>query len=366
MRVLARTFSKNFSWKKGLLAVSLHVFLTGCHPHAGSNALSITFSKVPPANEGGSDKIDTIEGRVSGAQPGQQIVLFAKAAVWWVQPLANQPYTKIQADGTWSSATHLGTDYAALLVNPGYQPPATTEELPAVGGGIVSVASTKGVPSPSDTTEAIKTIHFSGYDWKVRTIKSERGGALHVYAPANVWTDEKGFLHLKIARESDQWICSEVNLARSFGYGTYLFVVQDVSHLEPATALSMFTWSDLGAEQNHREMDIEISRWGDPASENAQYVVQPYYVPANVVRFTAPPGPLTYSFRWEPDSISFETTRGAVREGHAHPIAAHVFTSEIPSAGEEAAHIHLCTFTYGKVSQQHEAEVVIEKFQYLP
>jgi hypothetical protein len=84
------------------------------------------------------------------------------------------------------------------------------------------------------------------------------------------------------------------------------------------------------------------------------------------VRFTAPPGPLTYSFRWEPDSISFETTRGAAREGHAHPIAAHVFTSEIPSPGEESAHIHLCTFTYGKVSQQHEAEVVIEKFQYLP
>ena len=133
MRVLARTFSKNFSWKKGLLAVSLYVFLTGCHTHAGSNAPSITFSKVPPANEGGSDKIDTIEGRVFGAQPGQQIVLFAKAAVWWVQPLANQSYTKIQADGTWSSGTHLGTEYAALLVNPGYQPPATTEKLPTVG-----------------------------------------------------------------------------------------------------------------------------------------------------------------------------------------------------------------------------------------
>ena len=50
----------------------------------------------------------------------------------------------------------------------------------------------------------------------------------------------------------------------------------------------MFTWDDLGIEQNHREMGIEISRWGDAANKNAQYVIQPYYVAANVVRFTAP------------------------------------------------------------------------------
>jgi hypothetical protein len=366
MRVLARTLSKNLHWKKGLLLAPLYVLLAGCHSHAGSNPPSITFSKVPSANEGGADKIDTIEGRVTGARADQQIVLFAKAAVWWVQPLANRPYTKIQADGTWASPTHLGTDYAALLVNPGYQPPATTEVLPGPGGGVVAVASIKGRPNSGATAAVTKTVHFSGYDWKVRTIRSERGGVWNTYDPANVWTDEKGFLHLTIKRQSDHWTCSEVNLTRSFGYGTYLFVVQDVSHLEPAAALSMFTWSDLGADQNHREMDIEISRWGDPASENAQYVIQPYYVPANVVRFTAPAGPVTYSFRWEPESISFEATRGAGREPGRHPIAAHVFTSEIPSPGDESAHVHLCAYTYGSVPLQHEAEVVIEKFQYLP
>ena len=72
----------------------------------------------------------------------------------------------------------------------------------------------------------------------------------------------------------------------------------------------MLTWDDQGADQNHRELDIEISQWGDRSIPNAQYVVQPYYVPANVVRFSAPAGTLTHSFRWEPGRASFRTVRG--------------------------------------------------------
>jgi hypothetical protein len=368
MLAFASTFPKNVTWMKGLLLASLYLLLTGCHSRPDDGAPLITFSKVPPASLGGVDKLNTISGRVSGARTNRQIVLFAKAGEWWVQPFTNQPYTAIQPDGTWTNTTHLGSDYAALLVEPGYRPPAKTGTLPPAGGdGVVVVASTHGAPSSPEAMAPIeKTIRFSGYDWKVRTRQSDRGGQIHLYRAANVWTDPSGFLHLKISRESDEWTCAEVNLTRSFGYGTYLFVVHDISHLEPAAALSMFTWSDLGVEQNHREMDIELSRWGSPSSKNAQYVVQPYYVPANVARFTAPAGTVAYSFRWEPDSISFESTRGASRTARQATISTHVYTSEIPSPGDESAHLHLCSYSYGQIPLQHEAEVVIEKFQYLP
>ena len=33
-----------------------------------------------------------------------------------------------------------------------------------------------------------------------------------------------------------------------------------------------------------------MSRWGLAASKNAQYVVQPFYVPENISRFMAPAG----------------------------------------------------------------------------
>ena len=63
--------------------------------------------------------MDFIEGRANGAKPGQQIVLYARSGIWWIQPFATQPFTKIQPDSTWRNSTHLGTEYAAILVEPG-------------------------------------------------------------------------------------------------------------------------------------------------------------------------------------------------------------------------------------------------------
>jgi signal transduction histidine kinase len=107
----------------------------------------IEFTRIPRAAEGGvGSKLDTIEGRAIGARPGQQIVLFARSGDWWVQPFANQPFTAIRSDSTWTNSTHAGTDYAALLVDPGYAPPSTAHALPDPGGLVVAVAITKGAP----------------------------------------------------------------------------------------------------------------------------------------------------------------------------------------------------------------------------
>jgi signal transduction histidine kinase len=63
-----------------------------------------------------------------------------------VQPFVDQPFTSIGQDSTWKNSTHAGTEYAALLVEPGFQPPATADALPPIGGGVVAVAVTKGAP----------------------------------------------------------------------------------------------------------------------------------------------------------------------------------------------------------------------------
>jgi hypothetical protein len=325
-------------------------------------APSIQFNRVPRSDDGGTESRSIIEGRVEGSHPGDQIVLFAKSGtgLWWVQPFADEPYTAIRSNLQWSSSTHLGTEYAALLVDPAYRPPETTETLPRKGGSVIAVATAKGEP---ERLMVSRTLHFSGYEWEIRGVPSNRGGATNNYDPANAWTDSDGRLHLRIARGAGEWTCAEVTLTRSLGYGSYSFDVRDVSGLEPSAVLGLFTWDDAIADVNHREMDTEISRWGDPAGKNAQYVVQPYYVPANVVRFSAPSGALTYSFRWQPGRVDFKT----VRKPGGALIAEHTFTSGIPLPGGEAVHMNLYAFTASKNSQlQHEAEVVIEKFQYLP
>jgi hypothetical protein len=204
-----------------------------------------------------------------GAVPGQQLVLYARSDVWWIQPFANQTFTKIQPDSTWKNATHLGTDYAALLVEPGFHPGLKIATLPALGNGVDVVAVKAG---SGGTPIVSKTLHFSGYDWAVRTAGSDRGGEPNAYDPDNVWMDEKGYLHLRMQERSGQWSCAEVRLTHSLGYGTYRFVVQDSSHLTPSAVLGIFIFDDQSADAIRNELDIEMSRWGNPQGKNAQYV----------------------------------------------------------------------------------------------
>jgi hypothetical protein len=341
--------------------------MTGCRaPQAA--APSIAFTIVPDAGEGGSQKMAPIAGRVTGAARGQRIVLFAKSGVWWVQPFVIKPFTEIGPDGTWKSETHLGTDYAALLVDQSYQAPGTIANLPAAGGPVSAVATTPG--RGAIARPPAKTLQFSGYEWEIRQTPSNRGGD-NLYEASNAWVDASGHLHLRIARRGDDWTCGEVSLTRSLGYGTYSFVVRDTTHMDPAAALSINTWDNLASDQNHREFDIEISRWGDPANKDAQYLIQPYYVPANVFRFAQPPGRLTHAIRWEPGRLSFKTTRPPASTAGAAPadprvVAARDFASGVPSPGGEQLRLSLYVFRYAAVALRNETEVVIEKFEYLP
>jgi len=361
--------------RKRVFLVTFCLLLGSCRSSVNNVAPSIAFSKVPRADVGGPAKVETIEGRVTGARPGQRIVLFAKSGQWWVQPAAKQPFTTIRSDSSWTNSIHLGTEYAALLVGPEYVPPATMDALPEKGGAVVAVAKVLGEGfnplDPKTAHPSLKTLNFSGYEWDVRQLPSPRGGASNPYDPANAWTDANGWLHLRITKAAKEWLCAEVSLRRSLGYGSYLFIVQEVSQLEPAAVLGMYTWDDLNADQNHREMDIEISRWGDPASKNTQYAIQPYYVPVNMFRLMTPGGVITHSFYWEPGRVLFKSVRGKSISGSetgtgSGVIAEHVFTSGVPSPGSEL--VHLSLYVYGKTRTplQNEAEVVIERFEYLP
>jgi len=358
------SWSTRSRWGQVLL-VATYVWVARCGPAPPASQPSIVFNTVPEAAPGGSEKRALMDGRVVGARGDDRIVLFAKSSVgvWWVQPLTAEPFTRIESDTTWKNTIHLGVEYAALLVRPGYRPPDTTEALPTPGGDVIAVATVKGigqfvVPPP-------KRLSFSGYEWDVRQTPSDRGGA-NDYAADNAWTDAKGSLHLSLRQREGQWTSAEVTLNRTLGYGTYVFVVRDTSQLDPAAAIGMLTYDQGSADQNHRELSVEISQWGDPSVSNAQYVVQPYYVAAYVSRFAVPAGTVSHSFRWEPGRAVFRTIRnsGAAREKPT--IAQHEFTSGVPIPGSERVQIHLYFFRYSPRPPQRDVEVVIERFQYFP
>jgi len=130
---------------RGLRNIStllIAILLCGCDMRRDQSG-PIEFKKVPLADAGGPIKFGAIEGRVKGARPGQRIVLYARSGQWFVQPYVDQTFTDIQGS-SWKNRIHLGTDYAALLVEPGYQPPVQIDTLPTQGGAVIAVAVTPG------------------------------------------------------------------------------------------------------------------------------------------------------------------------------------------------------------------------------
>jgi signal transduction histidine kinase len=126
--------------------------LSGCRLREASAGPYVEFTLVPPAEAGGTDRMATITGFARGARPGQRIVLYARSGAWYVQPYADKPFTIVLPDASWTSTTHLGTEYAALLVDPDHRPPPLRDAMPAAGSdGVSAVTTVPGVPAVWNT-----------------------------------------------------------------------------------------------------------------------------------------------------------------------------------------------------------------------
>ena len=358
------------------LAVLLASFvLTACHSSSKVSAPTLAFTKVAAAFQESpyktdmserDYKTDLVEGRATGAQPGQRIVLYAMTdGRWGLCRQADRAFATIEPDGRWKASVHLGIQYAALLVDPTFNPPEQTELLPIIGNGVVMLAVVDG-QGAAPVLPVPKILNFSGYEWKTSSGPIFHAGSRNAFDPANVWTDESGALHLRISGSPGKWATAEVKLTRNLGYGTYRFQVRDISQLEPSALLTLITWDGVGTESNRHELDLELGRWGYLSNTNVKYVVQPYYVPANSVAFQVPPGVNTHSFRWEPGKVTFSTVAGPGSPTGGRAINEHVFTSGVPSPEGESVRIALYVFYQGHIPLEHENEVVIEKFEYLP
>jgi hypothetical protein len=347
------------------LLLILSITLNSCQSHKANPGPSIEFTHIPPAAQGGRERVDTISGRVRNARPKQQIVIYAHSGQWWVQPWPDHPFIPIKADSTWSTDTHLGFEYAALLVEPDYQPLPTMDVAPTQGGSVALVTIVKGAGTPQLAPTG--SLQFSGYAWAVRMIDSDKGGTNNLYDPENAWTDARGALHMQIKKKSGRWSCAEIFLNRSLGYGTYSVTLRDTSHLEPAAAFSMFTFDESAGDEHFREMDVEVHGSGDAANKNnAQYAIQPFYSPGNLFLFATPSGTLTLVLRWEPGHATFKTFRGRSSGAGAQLVSEHEFTFAVPGPGQAKLRLIFFVGASDNNPMQKPSEVVVEKFEYLP
>jgi hypothetical protein len=128
------------------LAISA-IFLAACGtcPQAPAGA-SISILAPARAAAGGTTETDEISGAVKGVTPASaQVVIYAHAGDrWWIQPFEDAPFTAITPKLEWTSRTHFGFEYAALLVSRSYSPPKQPRQLPQIGGCVWAVDTAKG------------------------------------------------------------------------------------------------------------------------------------------------------------------------------------------------------------------------------
>lgn len=206
-------------------------------------------------------------------------------------------------------------------------------------------------------------IHFSGYEWDVKSSAANAIGPGPNYFSMNsknVWVDKNGSLHLKITNRNDRWYSSSVSLREPRGFGKYIIYVSDkTEELDPNIVVGFFLY-----KTDVEEVDIELSRWGDADNRNAQFAVQPADRLGNKKRFDVwPEGyKTTYFMDWQRDSIVFGGYKGIT----LHPKEENVFSSwtykgkDIPVSEEEKFILNFWLFRGNAPIDNQEAEIVID------
>lgn len=225
-----------------------------------------------------------------------------------------------------------------------------------------------------------REVEFGGRSWRVKGPGVfGPGPCTFSDAPDHVWADADG-LHLTIADDGG-WSSTEVVLEPYLGYGDYRFTVEGRPDLwAENVVLGLFLWEtrrgcaqELGGWWNpYNEFDIELSRWGDPGAEVAQFVAQPWDYPGNLDRYgltTTPTGTTTtIAFRWLADRVDCRTWRGGLGDEAAGGLL-HAWTyagPHVPRAERPHVRMNLWQLNGAPPANGQDHEAVIRAFAFAP
>ena len=281
---------------------------------AGDPAINLIHLPEYPNQDG-----EHLEGNVTGVTPAEyRVAVYIRVGdLWWIKPSYDSPLTIINPDGIWSCDITTGgsdryaTAVATYLLPAGVKPPicGPCYEPPEIYEAVACVQEELRKP---------RTISFSGYDWEVKMRDFRAGPGPNYFSDRaeDIRVDDEG-LHLTISKRDGRWYCTEAILDTSLGYGTYIIRTHGrADAIDPMMVLGLFTWDGAAKKQNHREMDIEFTRWGDAGEyTNAQYAVQPCNQCPGCddrctrfrVNLTDEESNLTHYIIWSPGTVEFMT-----------------------------------------------------------
>ncbi|HZL86079.1 MAG TPA: hypothetical protein VFD07_11960 [Candidatus Krumholzibacteria bacterium] len=322
---------------------SLSLPVSACVVGEQSNDPAICITLSPPdcchAAWGG-----TIAGTVANVETDDVVVfVYAETDVYYVQPVEDASIAP-SCGGVWSTTTHGGARYAAILARRTWRPPPQMTSLPEVGGVILAVAR---------APESQRRVEFGGETWIVKSsggVPFGPGSNRWSDGEENVWVDAAG-LHLRLVERDGRWTCSEVMSEFYVGHGRYRFTVASaLETLDPAVVFAGFLYAEPGLEA-----DIEFGQIGgafDPVQ--AQYVVQPDAPYAFGVDFGH--GPSTHEIVWQPQRIDFSSCIGGEL-----PVAA--WSRSNPATVPQFERMHFNLWLAHGAEPGGPVEIVITRFE---
>jgi len=221
------------------------------------------------------------------------------------------------------------------------------------------------------------TLEFGERTWRVKG-PGYYGPGPNVFSdePDCVWVDGEGQLHLTLTDRDGPWTSTEVTLEDALGYGDYVVTtVGSLDLLDPQAVLGIFLWQYGPCWDPaylwwnaFNEIDIEYSRWGNPADDIAQFVAQPFDWFGNTERFDVTFGETelaSHAMRWLPDRVEFRVWRGGLNDESAQTMV-HEWTytgPHIPRPEQPRMHLNLWKL---EGTPDADQEIVFQDFKFIP
>ena len=142
-KLLEKYLPKSDWWGAACIVLLIGAALCGALiPFVPSSNPEIELTGLPPPPPW-TEQFAPISGRATGTfdPASTRVVVYANASgQWYIQPTVTAPFATIGTDGFWTTNTHPGSAYAALLVKATHRPASTCLVLPQVGGEILAIA----------------------------------------------------------------------------------------------------------------------------------------------------------------------------------------------------------------------------------
>ena len=223
-----------------------------------------------------------------------------------------------------------------------------------------------------------RTIDFAGHTWRVKGPGTFGPGPnFFSDSESNVAVTPEG-LDLAITGSPGSWQSSEVVIEDVLGYGDYVFTTKGKldTTIADNVILGLFLWQyppcydGSNTWNQHNEIDVEISRWGDPTNDVAQFVVQPYDTFGNIEQFDITYSEselVSYAFNWLPGRVDYRAWRGGP-DDESPETTLHTWTytgQHLPTPEIPRVHINLWHLGEGPDTNQPQ-HVTIADFRFTP